>query len=583
MIISPDKWSSFFLFQGGRRYLLGMAFCLALSAVLGGQVPHAITNLANFYGTSRFNEGLILLTAIFVGTYFNRALYQIVINKYILLLIQHVRTWCYNQWLDTHEVQTSTKNTSDRYPQGELLARMMNDTESVRELITSGTFAIFINLFFVASCLIQFMTLNPKMGGLLAVAEVLCAVLLIFGSRSMRDIFLKVRRSRGIMSRTLANLVGGVSQTYYSNHNHYALKKGEVAFDDFLKNILKSNIYDASYYSVAESLYPLLLLLVGFAFPYVEIQQAAIVLALVDLIQRSINPIKEIASKVANIQRAYTGFLRISEFLKDLDPRPSEDPLWTEGIKSMKVDVKEFSYPEKGGERFQLKNISFEAKASEMIGLVGLSGSGKSTLLQILTQTVIQDKGTIELSYDSGKTLIVNHDDENSRQQYKYCIGLVSQESHLFSESLYFNIGLNQKTREEFDTFWNKMKVEIPYLAEWGIDVNDVIHVAKLSLGQKQLLAALRSLFLNKPIVLFDEIASGLDTALESALRRMVQLIQGECLTFIVAHRLETIIDADRILVMNEGSLVDSGKHQELLQSSLIYQEFLQELAHEFA
>src|SRR5690606_32835688 len=100
------------------------------------------------------------------------------------------------------------------------------------------------------------------------------------------------------------------------------------------------------------------------------------------------------------------------------------------------------------------------------------------------------------------------------------------------------------------------------------------------SLGQKQLLSALRSCFLKKPIVLFDEISSGLDSELEKALRKVVLMIQENSLTFIVAHRLETIIEADKIIVLENGRLIDSGIHSDLMQRSHVYQEFISELSH---
>ena len=99
-----------------------------------------------------------------------------------------------------------------------------------------------------------------------------------------------------------------------------------------------------------------------------------------------------------------------------------------------------------------------------------------------------------------------------------------------------------------------------------------------LSLGQNQLICAIRSCYLKKTIVLFDEISSGLDSHLESALREVILLIQGQSLTFIVAHRLETIMEADKILVLEEGKLVSSGKHFDLLKDSSGYQEFIEEM-----
>src|SRR5690606_21628839 len=204
-----------------------------------------------------------------------------------------------------------------------VIARIVSDTESMRELLTSGTFGIFIDIFFVGSCLISFIDLSAFTGGTLAIAEVAAALLLLWGSRRMREVFHAVSKARGVVQRTIANLVGGFSETYYNSHESYASKRGEIAFDDYLRKILKSNVWDAGYYSIAESLYPLLLCLMVFVFPYSGIREAALIFAIVDLIQRSIGPVKDIASKIANVQRASAGVMRLQEFLGDLDQVPS--------------------------------------------------------------------------------------------------------------------------------------------------------------------------------------------------------------------------------------------------------------------
>ena len=161
---------------------------------------------------------------------------------------------------------------------------------------------------------------------------------------------------------------------------------------------------------------------------------------------------------------------------------------------------------------------------------------------------------------------------------YKSQVSIVSQDSHVFSNSLRFNITLSLKEDPSFDKFWMNVSSQINYLKSWGINPSDKINPKNLSLGQKQLLSALRSCFLNKPIVLFDEISSSLDSELEEALRKLVLLIQKMSLTFIVAHRIETIIGADQIIVMEKGKIISRGKHSDLLHSSKSYQDFINQL-----
>lgn len=535
---------------------------------------------ADFY-QSMWNLGYL-----FGGVYLNRVFYQLSVNKYIQLLMQNTRVSCFEKWLHAYDVKTSKDSRNERYPQGEVIARIMNDTESLRELMTSGTFGIFIDVFFVISCLISFITLNKVSGFFLSGFEVLAALLLIWGSRYMRDIWMQVRKSRADMSRLLSNMVGGIKETYYTRHENYASRRGEVVFQDFLTKQLKANIWDAGYYSTAESLYPILLAFVVFLFPYSHITEAAIIFAIVDLIQRSIGPVKDVAAKIANIQRAYTGLFRIDEFLTDLEDGLSSKGHEIKGnieLQEVLVDVVHFEYPRKEGQEdespFSLEKIKFTAKPGKLVGIVGLSGCGKSTLLNMMAANIYPQKGGIHLK-SPGLTLSFPGETAEDIIHYREQVGIVSQDSHIFSDTVAFNICMNKEIPESFYTFWEEVTQKIPYLQAWGIKPDDKLDQRSLSMGQKQLLAAIRSCYLKKPMVLFDEISSGLDGELELALREMVLLIQKNSLTFIVAHRLETVVGADNIIVLEDGRLLDSGTHQELLDSSEVYRQFLNELSH---
>ncbi len=588
MSTSKSKWSDLLFFKGCGILVAFVLVCLLVASALGILVPRQVTELSRAYeNKNEYIKALWYLGAIFVGTYVNRVAYQLLINVYIRRLVQHVRMTCYKKWMMAHDVMTSKKDIAERYPQGEVLARIVSDTESLRELVTSGTFGIFIDIFFVVSCLASFISLNSFVGSTLAVSEILAALLLLWGSRRMREVFHAVSKARGMVQRTIANLVGGFSETHYNQHEGYASKRGEIAFNDYLNKILKSNVWDAGYYSLAESLYPLLLCLMVFVFPYSGIREAALIFAIVDLIQRSIGPVKDIASKIANVQRASAGVSRLQEFLGDLEDVPSTPTMVNSDfddikISSLTLHVDEFIYPKKSESDdipFAISDVKLEAKSGEVIGIVGLSGCGKSTLLKIMAAQIIPEKFSIDLKFENNSSLKWDGKDISRHALYQRQVGLVSQESHLFSETLRFNITLNPEHEERFDEFWAWVCSKIEYLKKWNLNPNDKIEPKELSAGQRQLLAAIRACYLKKTIVLLDEISSALDSELEEALREVVRLIQSSCLTFVVAHRLETVRNANKIIVMEDGRAIDSGIHSELLNFSKVYQEFVAELS----
>lgn len=586
MPTSKTNWPKIFIFKGALLALGGGLICLVMAAILGLQVPRYITELGRSYGHNEsFYKTIEILFTIFLAVYLNRVLYQLIINKYVQLLVQNIRNICYSKWLESKETLDSKKSQFDRYPMGEVLARLINDTESVRELITSGAFGILIDIFFVVSCLVGFIAINSTSGFFLTGIQIVAAIFLVWASRYMRDVFLSVRVSRGKMYREMANVMGGLEETHYTNHGEYASKKCTKHFDDFLNKQLKANVWDAGYYSVAESLYPILLAGVVLIFPYSQITEAAIILAIVDLIQRSIGPIKDIASRVASVQRAISGFQRIGEFLEDLPPiqektTESKDSFLEGDFRELQVNVKSFTYFQDNGRApFQVQNISFIGKKGELIGIVGTSGSGKSTLLNILGGLIIPDEGDVTVLFSEGRYHSFPGDSLRNQDNYRGLVGIVSQDSHIFSASIAFNITLNEEIPEDFHDFWREALIQIPYLESWIHDPDKEIVKESLSLGQKQLLSALRACYLKKQVVLFDEISSALDSQLEQALRRAILLAQQHSLTLIVAHRMETIIQADKILVLEKGRLISSGNHQELVQRSPNYNNFLKEIS----
>lgn len=569
-----------YIYLPDRKLLIVLiVMTLICSSIIGYLTPIVIKALYDSYQPGGNLELAIRnLLVLVIAEYSVTVIYQVSINRYVQKLLSFIRSRSYQRWMLSLETAGKGQYGDQKYPMGEVLSRILTDTEAVIEMVSTGSFRIFIDLAFIASCLIGFISLNTTSGIALIIAEVLACIGLVIGSKKMAQVYMEVRKSTGIMSRMIANLAGGFRFSFFHPNQGYASKRGHASFEDFLKKQLKANVWDASYFSLAESLFPILLALLVIVFPYSSIVEVAVIAAIVDLIQRSISPIKEVAGKISSIQRARTGIIRIEEFNTDLEtlPKTHFDSQHNQmSLKKMTVNIDEFEYPaRKEGEVFRLENIHFEALPGELVGIVGQSGSGKSTLLKILSTDIVSDTALITLLDESNNQVQFSGQNLETLLSYKSQVSIVSQDSHVFTASLKFNITLSYEDSQEFETFWSDVRARIPYLKNWGIKPEDEIQPKDLSLGQKQLLSALRSCFLVKPIVLFDEISSGLDSELEEALRILVLFIQKHSLTFIVAHRIETILEADKILVMQNGCLVDQGRHQELLQNSVAYQEF---------
>ena len=450
---------------------------LLISALTGYYTPRLISDFyQSLQNEASFDRHLFLLVVLYSCEYVNRLLFQLSSQRYIQLLLMDVRKRSFSLWLKAPFKSKSKNKKHEEYPLGEVLARLMNDTDAIREVVGSGSLGIFIDIIFILSCLISFLQLNSRTGLVLFGAEVIACLLLIKGSKAMAKIFMEVRRMTGHMARVVTDLTSGLKELFFSPHPKYASQRGEKIFEEFLNKQLNANIWDASYYSAAESLYPILIALLMVVVPYAKIIEVAILAALIDLIQKSISPIKEVASKISVLQRAGTGLERLSEFNDSFVQDEYERQEFTNlNVDHLKFNLESFQYDQ----GFKLKNITFELKRGEILGILGESGCGKSTLLKLLSGQYHTFQGSIQIDKE-----IISPESEKDLRSFSSYVSLISQDSHVFTETLKFNITLGYDLG--FEDFWILAIKNIPYLSRWGTKPEERIDPQFFSMGQKQ-------------------------------------------------------------------------------------------------
>jgi len=277
-----------------------------------------------------------------------------------------------------------------------------------------------------------------------------------------------------------------------------------------------------------------------------------------------LTPAKAIAKASYSVKRGNGAANRILEFLETENSIVEiENAIEKEGFDDQ-ITIENISF--KYEDDLVLKNFSLTVPKGKTVALVGQSGSGKSTIANLITRFYDVNEGAIKIDGENIKNL--------SKKSLRGLMGLVNQDSILFNDTVANNlkIGKENATEEEImealeiANAWEFVK-DLPN----GIDTNIGDSGGKLSGGQKQRLSIARAVLKNPPIMILDEATSALDTESERLVQDALENMMKNRTSIVIAHRLSTIQNADAIIVMQKGEIVEQGKHQELLDKKGVY------------
>lgn len=443
---------------------------------------------------------------------------------------------------------------------GNLVTRITNDSESLRALFTDVLLKIISSVLLLIGILIFMYFLNPRLAMItfliIPVMGYITVVYRRYSRKAFRGVRTKVAESNSYVQEVLNFII--IIKTY--------LGESIVAkrYDKVSEEYLQAGLYEVKTFALfrplVDTLYFMVILVILIYTNWFDsIADAGTIFAALQYVEKIFSPLKEIAEKYNMLQQSLAGAERLVPILNEKSENALEEVVIPTPWQSIgKIEFKNvwFSY----GEEYILKDISFCLNRGEFLGIVGPSGAGKSTLISLLMGFIKPQKGDIFINNIN----IQKYPSSILRE----LMGFVFQDSHLFKGTIRENIALFDNNTSEEDISRALKQAHLYSLVErlpQKLDTPVGYLGSLLSEGQKQLLALTRALVKNKPILIFDEATANIDSDTEGLIQQSIEEERGEKTIISIAHRLSTVRNADKILFIESGSIVEEGCFDDLL------------------
>ncbi len=446
----------------------------------------------------------------------------------------------------------------DTHNHGDIMSRMTNDVENISNSLSQSIGSLISGVLTVIGAFAIMLYHSPLLTGVSMVSIVFSAAVSKYLTKYMRKFFLRKQVILGGLNGQVEEVITGYHTVVAYGKEKKSLEKFNAASEDLRRVSIKSAIFGGvmgPFMNVIGNLG--FLLIAGFG-GWLALRGAitvGLIQAFIQYSKQFNRPIVEIANQYVQIQTAIAGAERIFEIM-DAEVEHPEGSEHTEVRGDISFENVNFSYvPDKP----VLVDFNLEVKRGKKLAIVGATGSGKTTVVNLLTRFYDVDSGTISIG---GKDI-----SKIERSDLRGAISIVLQDTVLFNASVEENIryGRLDASREEIvaaaklanaDSFINRL--------ENGYDTVLSESGSNLSEGQRQLLSIARAVLANPEILILDEATSSVDTRTEMNIQSAMFKLMENRTSLIIAHRLSTIRDADTIIVVDSGRVVESGTHDEL-------------------
>lgn len=562
------------IFWGWRGPLLAAAVLTILSAAVSILTPWLIGRGINAFQIETDSVNLELLNTILLSLLgFYLAGWVIDTANGILMahvtqrLVKHIRTQ-----LDS-KLQKIPLDFYDTHPNGDLMSRITNDVDNISSTIGQTTTQLISSVFSVLGSTVMMLLLSPVLTLAAMVSIPLFALLTAAIAGKSRRYFLCQQRELGQLNSVVEENIEGLRMVKAYHLQDHVLGRFKAVNTEMKEYSIRAQIWSGlmmPFMNVINNLSYGLLACVGGILSVRGGVTVGVVVSFLSYSRQFGRPLNNIAGMFNSIQSALAGAERIFEILDEEEER--EDSAGAAELKAPKgkVEFRDVSFSYRNGKTV-LHHVDFLARPGEVVALVGQTGAGKTTVVNLLTRFYELNEGNI---------LIDDVDiSQIRRRNLRSLFSVVPQDSCFFTGTIADNIRYSKpEASEEEVVAAAKLARADPFISRLPQKYDTVISggTDHLSQGQRQLLAIARAVLCGAPILILDEATSSVDTKTEKEIQKAMLALMKNRTSFLIAHRLSTICDADLILVVGGGRILESGAHEELMRKKGSYYQMVE-------
>jgi len=530
---------------------------LALFSVLS---PYILINTVDDYILTKDKEGLLNYTMLMLGVLLIEVLLQFTFIYFANWVGQHIIRDIRAK-IFRHILQFKM-SYFDKNSVGKLVTRVVSDIETIAAFFSNGVFTILSDILKMFAVTVIMLILNWK----LALITLLILPILIYATKlfqvAIKVTFQEVRNQVANLNGFVQERVTGMKIVQLFNREKIEYQNFKEINQKHKKAYIKAIWYYSVFFPIAEILSSIGIGLIVWFGGGQAIQDTGItvgmIMGFIQFAQMLFRPLRQIADKFNQLQMGIVAGERVFKVIDTESTIDKNGTVIAENLEgNISFDKVRFSYIK---DEEVLKGISLEVKSGQTIAIVGATGAGKSTIINLMNRFYEIDSGTIMVDGVS----VADYDLESLRDQ----VAIVLQDVFLFSDSILNNITLKNKsiTEEEVEEAAKQIGIhDFIKSLPGGYHYNVKERGAMLSSGQRQLIAFLRA-YVSKPsILILDEATSSVDSHSEQMIQYATETITKGRTSIVIAHRLATIKQADKIIVLDKGLIVEEGSHSELL------------------